>query len=99
MRSSPVLAISTSRPAPPKAKSPSANRGSRLGVVVQPAVGVEVVVELEVVVAEAAEQPVAVGAADEPVVADVAEDPVAAVVGLDQLAVHQHQAPVLSSTQ
>ena len=58
-----------------------------LRVVVLAAVGEQVVVELQVVVAEAAEQPVAVRAADEPVVAEVAVEPVAAVVRLHELAV------------
>ena len=58
------------------------HRGGIVGHVVEPAVGVEVVVELVVVVAQAAEQPVVAGAAEQRVVAAVAEDPVLAV--LDQ---------------
>ena len=58
--------------------------GGVVGGVVQSAVGVQVVVGLEVVVAGAAEEPVLAGAAEDDVVAVVAEEPVLAV--LDQLA-------------
>ena len=64
----------------------------RLGQVVQAAVRVEVVVQLEDVVAHAAEQPVAHRAADQPVVPVVAEDPVAPVVRLDRYAVDHERA-------
>ena len=58
-----------------------------LGVGVGAAGGLQVVVELQEVVAEAAEQPVAVGAADQPVVPQVAVEAVPAVLALDELAV------------
>ncbi len=58
----------------------------RVGTVVEAAVGAEVVVRVEQVVAEAAVQGVASGTADEPVVAQVTEQDVV-TVGL-------HRAPV-----
>ena len=51
----------------------------RLGDVVERAIGLQVVIGLEQVVAEAAPQGVLTGAADDPVVAGVAEDDVVAV--------------------
>ena len=54
--------------------------GCRLGHVVEAAVGGQVVVGVEQVVAPAAIHVVAAGAADDPVVAVVAEDVVVAVV-------------------
>ena len=64
-----------------------------LRVVVLAAVGEQVVVELQQVVAKAAEEPVAVRAADDPVVAVVAEQAVAAVVRLDELSAHVDELP------